>query len=192
MENLTEEYSADLTGLNPRERIAAIRKIQDDILAGLPLNTLYIVLHIRNDPPGQNDFHWGLYFHDRVTGGVKYHVTNPSSEGRGWPADHARTAGVMRSNLLCALDLIATIPSDKVAQVDPIMRFHDEHLNSMPGLTCRVWVLTIVKKPVEQGLVRCNDLKALEAECFALGNHFLKTAAAAIQPRPIIKSRVCH
>lgn len=43
--------------VSARERALVIRKAQEDALARLPLNTLYIVLYIRSDPPQPNDFH---------------------------------------------------------------------------------------------------------------------------------------
>lgn len=80
-----------------RERALAIKKSQEDALARLPLNTLYIVLDIRSDPPQPNDFHWGYYFHTSPRGGSKYHMRNL---GGGWIPDHGETGGVFKSNFL--------------------------------------------------------------------------------------------
>nr|KMM72953.1 hypothetical protein CPAG_09243 [Coccidioides posadasii RMSCC 3488] len=71
-----------------RERASIIKKAQEDALARLPLNTLFIVLYIRSDPPQSNDFHWGYYFHTSAQGGLKYHMRNL---GGGWFPDHGPT-----------------------------------------------------------------------------------------------------
>ncbi|RAH85437.1 hypothetical protein BO86DRAFT_416310 [Aspergillus japonicus CBS 114.51] len=191
MEDLTKGYRSDFSGLKPFEKAAAVRKIQNEILAGLPLNTIYVVLYVRADPPIANDFHWGLYFHTDKSGAFKYHVKNPSTDGKGWLADHGRTGGLLKSNLLCVVNQIARVPSDKVAQIDPIMRSYDGNLNAMPGITCRVWVLAILQKLMDQGIVRCSSVKDLEAECLSVGNGYMVEAANSRQPRPIVKSPVC-
>ncbi|KMU85036.1 hypothetical protein CIHG_02819 [Coccidioides immitis H538.4] len=76
-----------------RERASIIKKAQEDALARLPLNTLFIVLYIRSDPPQSNDFHWGYYFHTSAQGGLKYHMRNL---GGGWIPDHGPTGGVFQ------------------------------------------------------------------------------------------------
>ncbi|RAL01567.1 uncharacterized protein BO80DRAFT_424771 [Aspergillus ibericus CBS 121593] len=172
-----------------KERALAIKQLQEEALKRLPLNTLYIVLWIRSDPPRLNDFHWGYYFHKLSSGGTKYHMTNL---GGGWIPDHGLTGGVFKSNFLCVLVEIATIPPAQHDQVDQIMRFHDGDINSIPGVTCRVWVLTILQKLIQNGLVLCNDIKALEQECMGFGNQYQGAAAQNDQPRPVVKSRLCQ
>ncbi|EFW20478.1 conserved hypothetical protein [Coccidioides posadasii str. Silveira] len=81
-----------------RERASIIKKAQEDALARLPLNTLFIVLYIRSDPPQSNDFHWGYYFHTSAQGGLKYHMRNL---GGGWFPDHGPT-GAFSSPISCA------------------------------------------------------------------------------------------
>ncbi|KAL4881775.1 hypothetical protein BJY04DRAFT_188099 [Aspergillus karnatakaensis] len=82
---------------SPRERAAMIKRAQEDQLAQLPVNNLYIVLWIRDDPPRPNDFHWAYYFHTISSRGTKYHVKDI---GNGWIADHAPTGGIFKSLFL--------------------------------------------------------------------------------------------
>lgn len=115
-----------------KERASAIKKTQEEALTRLPLNALYIVLYIRSDPPQPNDFHWGYYFHTGPQGGYKYHMRNL---GGGWIPDHGKTGGVFKSNFLCVLIQIATVPQGKHGQLDQIMKSRDHDVNSIPGVT---------------------------------------------------------
>ncbi|KAJ5098320.1 hypothetical protein N7532_005321 [Penicillium argentinense] len=74
----------------------------------LQVNSLYILLFNRNDPPQPNDFHWGLYLHQNpVSGGTKYHI---KTVGPGWIPDHGTTAAIMKEFLLVGLLRIADVP----------------------------------------------------------------------------------
>lgn len=95
------------TPTTARERAANIKKQQENALAKLSTNALFIVLWIRSDPPRQNDFHWGYYFHASPQGGSKYHMKNI---GGGWIPDHGPTGGVFKSNFLCVLIQVAMVP----------------------------------------------------------------------------------
>lgn len=172
-----------------RERAALIKREQDDALLNLPMNGLFIVLHIRSDPPRQNDFHWGLYFHANRLSGVKYHITNVG--GSGWIPDHGQTSGVFKSLFLCALIQIAIVPEAEHPRVDQVIRCHDNDVNTIHEVTCRVWVMAILQKLAQHGVVRCNDLDALEQECMAIGNQYSTAAAKNDQPRPVVRSRLC-
>ncbi|KKY27214.1 hypothetical protein UCRPC4_g01197 [Phaeomoniella chlamydospora] len=165
-----------------------IKQAQEEALERLPLRKLYIVLWIRNDPPEQNDFHWGFYYHKTAAGGAKYHIKELSS---GWITDHGTTGGVMKSLFLCVLIEIGTISESSEATFDQIVRTYDRTLNTIQGLTCRVWVMKIIPLLVRQGLLRCNDVKALQAECMNFGNRYARSAAAAEQPRPIMVATTC-
>ncbi|KAB8271637.1 hypothetical protein BDV30DRAFT_213315 [Aspergillus minisclerotigenes] len=72
------------------------------------------------------------------------------------------------------------------------MRSHDGDINSIPGVTCRVWVMTIIQKLIQNGIVLCNDCNALERECMGFGNQYNAAAAKNDQPRPVVKSKLCH
>ncbi|KAJ5808726.1 hypothetical protein N7474_009995 [Penicillium riverlandense] len=171
-----------------RERAAIIKKQQEDALARLPLNALFIVLWIRSDPPRQNDFHWGYYLHTGSQGGVKYHMRNM---GSGWMPDHGSTGGVFKSNFLCVLIQVATIRETARNTLDQIMRSHDGDVNQIPGVTCRVWVVKIIQKLIQHGMVRCENIDALQQECMAFGNQYSPGAAINQQPRPVVRSRLC-
>ncbi|KAJ5492700.1 hypothetical protein N7539_001446 [Penicillium diatomitis] len=171
-----------------RERAALIKKQQEDALAALPLNALFIVLWIRSDPPRPNDFHWGYYFHTNSQGGVKYHMRNI---GGGWMPDHGPTGGVFKSNFLCVLIQVGTIPEAARNTLDQTMRSHDGDVNTIPGVTCRVWVLTIFRRLMQYGIVRCSDIGGLERECMTLGNQYSPGAAINQQPRPVVRSSLC-
>ncbi|PLN78864.1 hypothetical protein BDW42DRAFT_187091 [Aspergillus taichungensis] len=117
----------------------------------LPLNALYLVLWIRSDPPRPNDFHWGYYFHKSSTGGTKYHIRN--------------------------LGEIERVPQAKHSQLDQVMRSHDGDVNSIPSVTCRVWLFTILQKLIQNGIVICSSCDALQQECMDFGNQHSAAAA---------------
>lgn len=165
-----------------------IKKQQEDALARLLLNTLFIVLWIRSDPPRQNNFYWGFYFHTSPQGGFKYDMRNI---GGGWIPDHGLTGGVFKSNFLCALIQIATVPEASRDSLDRIMRSHDGDVNTIPRVTCRVWVIKVLEKLIQQGVVRCSDADALQQECMAFRNQYSPGATINQQPRPVVRSRVC-
>lgn len=171
-----------------KQKALAVKKSQEEALARLPLNTLYTVLYIRSDPPNANDFHWGYYFHAQPKGGTKYHIKNL---GGGWITDHGPTGGVFKSNFLCVLVQIATVPQTIHVQLDQIMRTYDANVNSIPGVSCRVWLLTILQKLIQNGIVRCSNIVQLQQECLAIGNQHSAAAAQNTQPRPVVRSRVC-
>jgi hypothetical protein len=171
-----------------RERALQIKRAQGQALVSLPQRHLYIILWIRRDPPITNDFHWGFYYHKNASGGTKYHMRNV---GGGWLPDHGPTGGVFKSNFLCVLVQIASIPADEEQRLDQLMRTYDSNVNSIPGVTCRVWLFRILEVLVQGGLVRCADLQALEAECMDCGNQHMSSAANNTQPRPVVASRLC-
>ncbi|EEH05276.1 conserved hypothetical protein [Histoplasma capsulatum G186AR] len=171
-----------------RERALEIKRLQEEALRGLPVDSLYVVLYLRSDPPAPNDFHWGYYFHTHPDGGIKYHL---KSLGSGWITEHGPTGGVFKSNFLCVLVHIATVPQEKHLQVDQIMKSLDGRCNSIPGITCRVWIMNILQKLIENGIVQCPSIAEFQQECFTIGNQNSKNASANNQPRPVIISRVC-
>ncbi|KAJ5960963.1 uncharacterized protein N7479_008113 [Penicillium vulpinum] len=170
-------------------RRGLIKKQQEEeALARLPLNTLFIVHWIRSDPPPQNDFHWGYYFHTSTMDGTEYHMRNL---GGGWIPDHGPTGGFFKSNFLCVLVQVAIVPGTVYGELDRIMRPHDGDVNSIPGVTCRVLLMRILEKLTEQSIVRCRNFDALLLECMAIGNQYSASAAINQQPRPVVRSRLC-
>ncbi|PYH48532.1 uncharacterized protein BP01DRAFT_413650 [Aspergillus saccharolyticus JOP 1030-1] len=131
----TRPISPDSTSC---EKNVAVRKLHEEILRSLPLNTLYVGLHLRDDPPNFNDFQWGLYFHD-----------NSNAIARHGHRILSGTGGVFRSNFLCVI----------------------------PGITCRVWVLAILRKLIERGTVQCPSV----------GNQYVANASGNHQPRPHVQ-----
>lgn len=166
-----------------------IKQLQKQALENLPRSKLYIILHLRGDPPSANDFHWGFYYHRNISGGTKYHVTNLNS---GWIADHGATGGVFKSNFLCVVIQVASVPANKEQQLDQVMRRYDGNLNGIPNITCRVWVMEIMALLVQQGFVVCSDLPGLQTECFNFGNHYMSSAARNDQPRPVVVATKCR
>ena len=65
-----------------------------------------------------------------------------------------------------------------------------KNLNSIPSLEYRVWLWRFLQMLVEQGMVRCNDLRTLEAECLDIGNSYMQGAAVNGQPRPTVVSSI--
>jgi hypothetical protein len=164
-----------------------IRKKQFDLLASLPQNTLYINLYIRSDPPLANDFHCAFYLHcgtDTVPGGYKYHVRGINDN---WIPGHESVVRIVSENYLCVMIQIATLPPSIHERVGEIMKTHDATLNSIHGISCRVWLLMVLRLLVEEGLVRCKA-EELERECFDFGNQFSLSASLNEQPRPVVRS----
>ena len=175
--------------IGAKERALAIKKTQEEALSRLFVGTLYIVLWIRSDPPQPNDFHWAYYFHTSPQGGLKYHMRNL---GDGWIPDHSATGGVFKDNFLCVLVQIASVPQAKHGQVDQIMRSRDGDVNSIPGVTCRVWLLFILQRLIQDGIVQCtSSVEAVQQECMVFGNQYSVGAARNDQPRPVVRSRLC-
>ena len=125
--------------------------------------------------------------HKDEDGGTKYQMTSP---GDGWIADHASKGGVFKSQFRCVLVQIGSIPAAKEAKLDQIMRSHDHSVNDIPGVTCRVWMFTILPVPIEASLLHCGDLASLQKECIDFGNPCMYSAGENDQPRPVkISSR---
>lgn len=172
-----------------RERSLVIKQAQENALTKLPLNTLYIALYIRSDPPRPDDFHWAYYFHTNAYGGMKYHI---KTMGEGWISDHStRGGGLFKSNFLCVLVQIASVAQARHGRLDEIMKVHDGDVNFIPGVTCRVWLMTILQELIRDGIVGCNDYEALQRECMDFGNHYMDEAACNVQPRPVVRSTLC-
>ncbi|KAJ5908485.1 hypothetical protein N7495_001167 [Penicillium taxi] len=94
-------------------------------LSTLKVNSLYVVLFIRADPPLPDDFHWAFYFHCSETGGTKYHIKNL---GSGWMPDHAPNTGIFKEFLLVGLFKVANIPVKMESLMDEAMRTYDFQL----------------------------------------------------------------
>lgn len=65
------------------------------------------------------------------------------------------------------------------------MRSYDNTVNSIPGVTCRVWLFRIYSLLLQNRLVRCDNVNSLEQECKALGNDTMMGAWNNLQPRPV-------
>lgn len=115
----------------------------------------------------------------------------PNTTWETWVVD-GYPRGVFKSNFLCVLIEIARIPQAKHSQVDQIMRSHDGDVNSIPSVTCRVWVMAILQKLILNGIVQCSNCDALQQECMRFGNQYSDAAATNDQPQPVVKSRLCH
>ncbi|KAF2646000.1 hypothetical protein P280DRAFT_524599 [Massarina eburnea CBS 473.64] len=155
-------------------------------LNGLQTNGLYVILFLNGDPHTPSNFHWGLYLHESVRGGTKYHI---KGQGAGWITDHGHTAGVFKSISLIGLFQVAVVPNGLEAYTDQQLRTYDSSLNDLPGITCRVWllrVLALLQKEVNGSkILKCTDLSALEAEVKAWGNGNAEAALKNQQPRPV-------
>ena len=162
--------------------------MQEAALTALPQRKLYIGLWLRDITPQPNNFHWGFYYHTHELSGTEYHVKNMS---RGWIADHAPTGGVFKSLFLCVLIEIGSIPVEKEIELDRIMRSYDDTINSILKVTCRIWMSTVLRDLIHAGLLRCDDLDALQQECFDFGNAHTMSAVDNNQPRPVMISSTC-
>ncbi|KAL3472276.1 hypothetical protein BJX99DRAFT_235857 [Aspergillus californicus] len=105
--------------------------------------------------------------------------------------EHGPTGGIFKENFLCVLIQIATVPVEKHEQLDRTMRSRDGDVNSIPGVTCRVWLFTIFEALMRDSIVRCSSVNAVQEDCMGIGNEYMVSAAANAQPRPVVVSRVC-
>lgn len=177
------------------EKARSNKKAQEHVQSVLSPHHLYIALYIRSDPPTPNNFHWAFYHHTPAThhgGGTKHEVTNyGSSEVGGWITSHEPASAVFKDAFLCVLIRIADVPEEKGGILEGIMKERDVDLNEIEGVTCRVWLFIILKRLMEEGIVRGVDVAKAEEECMEIGNGFAKEAARNLQPRPVVKLRVC-
>ena len=151
-------------------------------------NALYIILFVRPSLE-PNDFHWSLYHHTNETvGGCKYHIKG--SPGT-WLTDHGVTRGVWKSFLLIGLLHIADVPNKMEDRTKALITQEDNNLNTIPGNTCRTWVLRALERLKDTGILRCSDVLALEQEVLEFGNSELEATAQCVQPRVVIKSKLC-
>lgn len=182
----------------PRQQALTNKTLQEQAQSHLSPNTLYIALYIRSDPTLPNDYHWAYYLHTpshhRGGGGTKHDTDNTSGV---WIPHHDTTAGILKTNFLCTLVHIADIPEERIGRVEEIMRERDGDLNQIPGVTCRVWLMVILRRLVEEGVVVLQGggvegrVEAVEEDCKGWGNGFAGEAARNVQPRPVVRSRVC-
>jgi hypothetical protein len=164
--------------------------MQEEALHSLPINTLYIGLWIRADPPPPDDFHWAYYLHTTSQSGIKYHITNTRDI---WTAEHGTESGITKSLFLCCLIGIGRVPVEEHGRLDSVVRSYDADLDAIPGVTCRVWLLHVLQKLIQDELVRCSDkVDAVEAECKNTGNEYRVEAAMNKQPRPVVCSTLCQ
>jgi len=158
-------------------------------LPELKVDGLYIILFVRSPEYDPDNFHWVLYLHQGpVKGGMKYHI---KGEGDGWVTDHAVTAGVFKSFLLVGLLHIANVPKGWEDRANSIITEDDNRLNSIPGNTCRVWLLSALERLRDAGVLHCSNLVALEREVKDWGNSHQISAIDAQTPRPCGVSNLC-
>lgn len=173
------------------QEAATVNSHLDSLLSLTPYG-LFIVLWTLDNPPKKDIFHWGLYFHTSPQKGRKYHIVNnvPNNEYI-WIPDHGETSGVFKFKNLCVLIQIADLSLEKVNVVDKVIRSMDTELYQYPGITCRLWVMSIVDILSQLGLIKCPNLDDLEAECKTIGNNHHIDVIQMNQPRSVVRSQVC-
>ena len=75
---------------------------------------------------------------------------------------------------------------------DGLIRSFDDKLNDMTGLNCRTWALKVIALLKEGGIVKCEDLVALEREVLDWSNVPRFSAVMAKKPRPFADSKLCQ
>ena len=154
---------------------------------------LYIFLYL-NSTTGQRQFHWALYHHydhhDEMkrnatvtyTKGYKYHIRNI---GAGWIADHSSKSGIINSTFLIGSILIGNIDPSLSKQVTDIVTQYDETLNDIPGVTCRVWLETVLQNLIDGNILKLGGTIAqLGEEIMQIGDENEGDALIGILPRP--------
>jgi hypothetical protein len=159
------------------------------VLNSISISSLYVVLSIRANPSRQDNFRWGFYL---CKGRDQRWMYNVRGFGSGWIADHEPMCGVLKSSLLCTTIQIATELRGNEEAVDQAIQSLDSGLNNIKCLSSEKWEFLVLEKPVEVGAVHCRDLKALREECMGIGNKYRAGALLNTQPRPIVKSKLCH
>lgn len=176
------------TGTGAGKQRAATAKAIAEQQSALPPGGLFIALYIREDPPKKDDFHWAFYVHTGPSTGMKYHATGSPNT---WMASHGSSSNVLKEFLLCVLVEVGRVSPNRLDELDQIMKTHDDELNAIPGLTCRVWIWMIVEKLMERAILQnSGSLDELEHECKAFGNIFSAGASRNEQPRPVVKSEL--
>ena len=123
---------------------------------------------------------------------MRYEVTNVTNLG--WITKHEWVGNIFKTNFLCVLVRIAElgVGGDEKVKLDAAIRSLDGRVNSVPGVTCRVWLFVIMEVLVKEGFVRCDGSgEDLEEECKQLGNGASGAAAENQQPRPVVVSSLC-
>lgn len=139
---------------------------------GFEEGAVYIVLHLRSTDPDDNTFHWGLYHHYQPTEddalGYKYHVQNI---GDNWMTDHSATSGILKSMALVVVVRIIRniLTANYVSQFQQLVRADHTNVNIIPSMPCRIWLFRALQRLQHAGLLRCNDLNALEQEVRKIG-----------------------
>ncbi|EPS94007.1 hypothetical protein FOMPIDRAFT_1135080 [Fomitopsis schrenkii] len=162
-------------------------------LNGFEEGAVYVVLHLRSTEPNDNSFHWGLYHHYRPKAnaaiGYKYHIRNVGSN---WLTDHGPTSGLLKSMALVVIvRIIRSVPADYVPQFQQLMQAEDAIVNTIPSVSCRVWLFRTLQRLQLSHFLRCNDLNALEQEIRKIGQEERLSACKAEIPRPIRASALC-
>ncbi|KAK0460772.1 hypothetical protein IW261DRAFT_1533243 [Armillaria novae-zelandiae] len=146
----------------------------------LEIGGLYIMLFGRHQP---GTYHWGIYHHLEVP-------TDKTSCRKSWIVESGETSHPLQSSVL--------VGAIKIGYADPA---HRRTLGTSLGevtctspspdipFTCRIWVLMAVNRLMDLGAVRCDSVKALEAEAIAFANQHASTRG--VPPRPILRSTVC-
>lgn len=154
---------------------------------------IYIVIHFRSTVADAEDaLHWGLYHHMNSTvGGRKMHIKNDMGAGY-WFYDESMTRGVMRSTFLVGVMRIGYCPPADGTRLDLLVRSVSIDPRTPPAgynvLTCRTWVLAVVRVFRDNGFVQCPSVSRLEQEVFAWARQNFQDANNAVQPRAVADS----
>lgn len=156
---------------------------------------LYIFLYLTSTP-GQRRFHWALYHHYSYhevntvrdttmsySRGYKYHIRNI---GGGWIAEHSSKSGITGSAFLIGSILIGHVDLSLSEKVTTIVTQHDEVLNDIPSVTCRVWLKIVLQKLIDGDILKlAGTVAQLEEEITRIGDENEGDALNGILPRPI-------
>ena len=155
-------------------------------LSDLDPNDLFIhTIYQFVDRP--DSFHWGLYLHENIQGGWKYHITRMDP---GWIADHAPSTSALSTRALIGLVRVAKIPASQKERVQEIIA-EDTQLNQVPGMTCRVFVGRACERLKSAGLMTFNTWNDVKQEVRQFVSTNIVGADHNDQPRPVVDSKAC-
>lgn len=139
--------------------------------------------------PETNNFQWELYlrrYADRR--GTKYRDEN--SNGR-WVTDPDTIKRVTESELLLGLLRIADVDPSERSRVHEYIKADDESLDSISGMSCRVWVQRALERLRIEGDIGFERWEILEQETLMFGNMNLIRVKRSVQSRALGYSKVC-
>ena len=104
------------------------------------------------------------------------------------------TAGVFKSRALIGLVRVAMIPGEHKEKIKQLIKEDDKTLDEIEGIDCRVWVLRVLGRLRDVGLLKCGDatIAAIEEEITVWANLNKDGTYSDDQLPPLKDSHFCE